>query len=291
MTGSLIDKAQVRRSFDRAATAYDAVAVLQREIADRLLERLDYVRLEPQRVLDLGAGTGHAIGGLQRRYRKAQVIAVDFAHGMLLQARRRGGWWRRPQCVCADAELLPLADASVDLIVSNATLQWCDLPRALAECQRVLRPNGLLMFTTFGRDTLIELRQAWSAVDEDAHVSPFLDLHDIGDALVRTRFADPVIDVERLTLTYATVRELMVDLKTLGAHNAMLARPRGLTGRARLLALEQAYEIHRCAGRLPASYEVVYGHAWASEISALGRSIAIPISAIGGREHSVKPAP
>jgi malonyl-CoA O-methyltransferase len=291
MTTLPIDKARVRRSFERAAGGYDAVAVLQREIADRLLERLDYVRLEPQRVLDLGTGTGHAIGGLQRRYRKAQVIAVDFAHGMLRQARRRGGWWRRPQCVCADAEALPLVDDSVDLIVSNATLQWCDLPLALAECRRVLRPGGLLMFTTFGRDTLIELRQAWSAVDDDAHVSPFLDLHDIGDALVRTRFADPVIDVERLTLTYATVRELMVDLKTLGAHNATLARPRGLTGRARLLALEQAYEIHRCAGRLPASYEVVYGHAWASKISASGRSVAIPISAIGGREHSVKPAP
>ncbi|MBK1694857.1 malonyl-[acyl-carrier protein] O-methyltransferase BioC [Chromatium weissei] len=265
MTTAVIDKLRVRRSFDRAATEYDAVAVLQREIANRLLERLDYVRLEPQRVLDLGAGTGYALDALQRRYRKARIIAVDFAHGMLLQARRRGSWWRRPLCVCADAEALPFSDGAVDLIVSNATLQWCDLPLALAECRRVLRPGGLLMFTTFGRDTLIELRQAWSAVDGDSHVSPFLDLHDIGDALVQARFTDAVIDVERLQLTYAAVRDLMLDLKTLGAHNATLTRPRGLTGRTRVLALEQAYEIHRSDGRLPASYEVVYGHAWIPE--------------------------
>jgi malonyl-CoA O-methyltransferase len=284
MTMSPIDKRRARRSFERAASNYDSVAVLQREIADRLLERLEYVRLDPERVLDLGAGTGYAVGALHRRYRRARVIALDFAHGMLLQARQRGGWWRRPLCVCADAESLPLADGAVDLIVSNATLQWCnDLARAFEECLRVLRPGGLFMFTTFGPDTLKELRAAWAAADGHSHVSPFLDMHDIGDALVRARFADPVMDAERLTLTYGHVRDLMRDLKVLGAHNATRERPRTLTGRARLAAVDRAYETYRLDGRLPASYEVVYGHAWAPEQKPGAGGIAVPLSAIRGR--------
>lgn len=292
-----IDKQRARRNFDRAAARYDSVAILQREMADRLLERLDYVRLEPQRVLDLGAGTGYAIEALHRRYRKARVIALDFAQGMLLQARRRGRWLRRPLCVCADAESLPLADGAVDLIVSNATLQWCNaLDRTFSECQRVLRPGGLLMFTTFGPDTLRELRQAWAEVDNATHVSPFFDMHDVGDALVRARFADPVMDAEHVTLTYGSVQDLMKDLKVLGAVNATPDRPRGLTGRARLAALDQAYEIHRSAGRVPASYEIVYGHAWAPEKKPPEKNtqvqkladggIAIPISAIGRRDRA-----
>lgn len=285
-----IDKARARRRFDQAAAGYDSVAVLQREIADRLLERLDYVRLEPRRILDLGTGTGYAIDGLQRRYRKAQVIALDFAQGMLRQARQRGGLLRRPLCVCADAEALPLTDGAVDLIVSNATLQWCnDLERTFDECRRVLRPGGLFMFTTFGPDTLTELRQSWSEVDGQSHVSSFPDMHDVGDALVRTRFADVVMDTERLTLTYERTHDLMRDLKTLGANNATSERPRGLTGRARLAVVEQAYERHRCDGRLPASYEVVYGHAWALERQPVAAEFAIPIDAIGGRGRGVRP--
>jgi malonyl-CoA O-methyltransferase len=285
-----IDKGRARRNFEQAAERYDSVAVLQREIADRLLERLDYVRLEPERVLDLGAGTGYAVEALHRRYRKARVIALDFAHGMLLQARRRGRWLRRPLCLCADAESLPLADGAVDLIVSNATFQWCNgLDRTFAECLRVLRPGGLLMFTTFGPDTLKELRHAWARVDGASHVSPFLDMHDVGDALVRARFADPVMDTEQITLTYPAVRELMQDLKILGAGNATTDRPRGLTGRARLAALDAAYEIHRSEGRLPASYEVVYGHAWVPEQKPTQGGIAVPVSAIGRRNRATSP--
>jgi malonyl-CoA O-methyltransferase len=286
-----LDKGRARRNFEQAAERYDDVAVLQREIADRLLERLDYMRLEPERVLDLGAGTGYAVDALHRRYRKARVIALDFAHGMLLQARRRGRWLRRPLCICGDAESLPLADGAVDLIVSNAAFQWCnDLDRAFAECLRVLRPGGLLMFTTFGPDTLKELRQAWAQVDGASHVSPFLDMHDVGDALMRARFADPVMDTERMTLTYAAVLDLMQDLKILGASNATSDRPRGLTGRTRLAALDAAYESHRREGRLPASYEVVYGHAWVPQQKPAAGGIAVPISAIGHRNRGVSPA-
>ena len=283
MTGP-IDKTSARRSFDRAAATYDAAAVLQREIGDRMLERLDYVRLQPQTILDLGCGTGHAIGPLMKRYPKARLIALDFAPAMLNLARRRGSWLKRPWCLCADAEALPLADQSVDLIVSNATLQWCnDLDATFRDWLRVLRPGGLLMFTSFGPDTLMELRDAWTAADGHSHVSPFADLHEVGDGLVRARFADPVMDAERFTLTYTQVRDLMRDLKVLGAHNATAARSRGLTGPRRLAAVETAYEAHRQDGRLPATYEVVYGHAWAPLQRPIEGGVAIPVSAIARR--------
>lgn len=334
---AMIDKRAARRAFDHAANTYDASAVLQREIGQRLLERLDYVRLEPRVVLDLGCGTGELLVTLKRRYRKARLIGLDFAPGMLHQAARRDtGLLRlnRPRWLCGDMEALPLADDSVDLIVSNASLQWAnDLGAVFAEQLRVLRPGGLLLFTTFGPDTLSELRAAWRAADRsmqptttqlsrsadpdviqtqpagvkqhgdgragtgrhltgptalldagERHVSPFLDMHDIGDALIRARFADPVMDVERLTLTYSDVRALMWDLKHLGAHNALQQRPRGLTGRRRLMAMLDAYERFRVQGRLPSTWEVVHGHAWVGDKVQrqfeTDEGVAIPLSAI-----------
>jgi malonyl-CoA O-methyltransferase len=281
-----IDKAAARRAFDAAADGYDAAAVLQQEIARRMLERLDYVRLEPRSVLDLGCGTGFALDDLARRYRRARVLGLDFAAGMLARARRRGSWLNRPRLICADMEALPLADDSVDLIFSNATLQWANGPDGVfAELMRVLRPGGLLMFSSFGPDTLMELRAAWATVDDHAHVSPFLDMHDVGDALLRARFADPVMDVERMTVTYSNARDLMRDLKQIGAQNALTDRSRGMTGRRRLAAMEAAYEQHRRDGRLPATWEVVYGHAWVGTKTQpqfdTGDGIAIPVSAIG----------
>ncbi|MCP5427426.1 MAG: malonyl-ACP O-methyltransferase BioC [Chromatiaceae bacterium] len=259
-----LDKGGVRRAFSKAASRYDEVAVLQREIGQRMLDRLHLVRLKPATVLDLGAGTGVATVALEKIYPKAQVIALDFAFPMLQQTRRRGGLFRKPSCLCADLEQLPLADASVDLIYSNAAIQWCnDLDRVFPELQRVLRPGGLLMFTTFGPDTLQELRAAWSEADGYAHVSRFLDMHDIGDALMRAQFSDPVMDVDRMTLTYSAVEELMRELKILGAHNVASGRQRALTGKGRLIAMKASYEQFRRNGLLPASYEVVYGHAWA----------------------------
>jgi malonyl-CoA O-methyltransferase len=279
-----IDKRSARRAFERAAAAYDQAAVLQREIADRVLERLECVRLDPRVILDLGTGTGYAIDALRRRFRKAHILAVDFAIAMLHQARHRGSWLNRPHCICADVEALPIADATVDLVFSSATLQWCnDLPSTFGDLLRVLRPGGLLMFTTFGPDTLRELREAWATVDGHTPVSPFADMHDIGDALMRARFADPVMETERLTVTYRILADLMSDLKVLGARNVTTGRPRGLTGRRHLACVEQVYEDHRRDGKLPASYEVVYGHAWAPQTRPVPGGVAIPVSAIGRR--------
>ncbi len=258
-----IDKQLARRSFNRAADTYDAAAELQNEIGDRLIERLDFIRLQPRRILDLGAGTGFFTAALLKRYRKADVIALDIAERMLQRVQARGGWFRKPQCVCADAETLPFVNDSFDFIFSNLMLQWCtDLEATLKELRRVLAPGGLLMFTTFGPDTLMELRASWEAVDGYTHVNTFIDMHDVGDALVSTQWAEPVMDSERITVTYRALPTLMQDLKHIGAHNVTTGRLRGLTGKHHMQQLAAAYERFREDGVLPASYEVVYGHAW-----------------------------
>ena len=258
------DKDKARKSFARAAAVYDDAAVLQHEIGRRMLERLDYVRLEPRRVLDIGCGTGVATEALLRRYPKAEVIALDFALPMLAQARRRGRWLRRPRCLCADLDFLPLAADSIDLIFANAALQWSAQPaQTFADIARVLRPGGLFMFSTFGPDTLHELRAAWAAVDGQPHVHGFIDMHDYGDMLLGAGLADPVMDVERMTLTYGDAMQLMREIKIIGAGNASSGRQRGLVGRERIARVCAAYERFRGAdGRLPVSYEVVHGHAW-----------------------------
>lgn len=290
---TLLDRRAVRGAFARAAQTYDANAVLQREIAERLLARLDYIRLEPSGILDLGCGTGYTVALLRRRYPRVQLVGLDLALPMARAARQRlhpvlpFGIGRRPaQFINADAEALPLADQSVDLICSNLTLQWCDPDAVFRECHRVLRPGGLFVFTTFGPDTLKELRTAWRAVDTAVHVHDFIDMHDLGDALVRARFADPVMDVEQVRLTYDEVGGLLRDLKGIGAHNAASGRHPGLTGKMRYARFRDRYESFRQPdGRLPASYEVIYGHAWTSVHPRVPHESVVPLTAIRGRKH------
>ena len=281
-----VDKRGVRSSFERAAAEYDRVAVLQREVGDRLLERLGVIKLTPQAVLDLGAGTGYITRSLMKQYRGARVVALDIASPMLVQARRHSGWWRRPGFVCGDIERLPFADRSVDLILSNLALQWCNgLDAAFAEFKRVLKPGGALLFTSFGPDTLRELRTSWAVVDEYNHVNSFLDMHDVGDALMRAGLAEPVLDVEQFTLTYTEVNGLVQDLKTLGAHNVTAGRPRGLMGRGRWQRMCAAYEQFRQQDVLPATYEVIYGHAWVAESPSRATNgvVNVPLSSLKRR--------
>lgn len=283
----VLDCLQVRRSFDRASSEYDRAAILQSDVRARLLGRLQYVKLTPALIVDAGCGTGHASRALKRLYPRARVIALDIAPGMLHVAGRQRGWFRRFDRVCADAVHLPLADASVDLLFSNLLLQWCNDPDALfAEFRRVLKPHGVLSFSTFGPDTLKELRAAWASVDDYTHVNRFIDMHDLGDALMRARLAEPVLDVENFTLTYGDALALMKDLKAIGAHNVTAGRPAGLTGRGKLQAMTAAYEQRRTAGRLPATYEVVYGQAWGQapeRPQQTAGEVRIPASSIGYR--------
>jgi malonyl-CoA O-methyltransferase len=258
-----LDVAAARRGFDRASASFDAAAVLQAEIRGELLRRLELTALAPAVVLDAGAGTGRASALLKRRYPRARVLAVDASLPMLRIARARSSWLRPFDRIAADAERLPLATASVDLIFSNLLLPWCDPECLLGEFRRVLAPRGLLTLSAFGPDTLRELRLAWSEVDAAVHVHRFIDMHDLGDALVRAGFAAPVLDVERYTLMYADLRAVAADLRAVGARNASRARPQGLTGRGKFARLAGAYEAFRTDGRLPASYEIVFGQAWA----------------------------
>lgn len=258
-------KALVKKRFNRVAAHYEQHAVLQRTVASHMLERLDLFRLQPGLILDVGAGTGWAARLLAGRYRKARVVLCDVAEQMLLTARQRAPFFfSRQSFVCADVESLPVEDARVDMIFCNLCVQWCtDLDRVFHHFRRVLRPQGLLLFSSFGPDTLRELRLSWAEVDAGVHVHRFLDMHDVGDALIRAGLASPVLDVEHFTVTYSDVRALLHDLKQIGASNAAVGRAHGMTGKGAFRALAQAYARFERGGKLPATYEVVYGHAWA----------------------------
>ena len=260
------DQEKVRRAFDLAAENYDEFAVLQNEVCQRLLEKLDIVKITPQFILDAGTGTGAAIPPLFKKYKKAQLVALDLSEEMLKQAGRHGNILRSPHLVCADIENLPFADNVFDLVFSSLSMQWCnDLGAALREAKRVLKPGGLFVFTTFGPDTLKELRQSWAQVNNENHVNQFIDMHDIGDALLHDGFAEPVMEAEILKVTYDSVDRLMQDLKAIGANvtsDAVNKTNTGLGGKSALLKVREAYEKFREDNVLPASYEIIYGHAW-----------------------------
>ncbi|MGQ5523549.1 malonyl-ACP O-methyltransferase BioC [Chitinimonas sp. PSY-7] len=262
------DKKQVRLSFERAAASYDGAAVLQREVADRMFERLELVKLAPTRILDAGSGTGYAGPRLRAHYKDARLLELDLALSMLQVAAGKLGllervFQKRSWQICADIEALPLAANSLELVWSSLAIQWLNEPDTVfREFHRVLKPEGLLMFSSFGPDTLIEMRSAFSQADARPHVNRFIDMHDLGDALSHAGFSAPVMDMEKIVLTYSDMKSVMRDLKAIGAHNVAFGRGRGLMGKTAFQRAEAAYEKLRREGRLPATYEVVYGHAW-----------------------------
>lgn len=258
-----ISKQKIRRAFDRAANSYDDAAVLQKEVCSRLLEKLEYIKLSPQLILDAGVGTGEAVAPLMKRYKKSRLVALDLSERMLAKALVHGSLLRKPELVCADLEHLPFCENSFELIFSSLTLQWCnDMPATMEDFLRVLKPGGLLMFSTFGPDTLKELRSCWGQIDDAVHVNEFTDMHDVGDGLLQTGFADPVMEAETITVNYESVDKLMEDLRAIGANATAEGGRTGLTTPSVLTKLRRAYDVYRMDMLLPASYEVVYGHAW-----------------------------
>jgi len=262
-----LDRRAVVQAFDRASESYDAAAALQERVRNELVARLVELKIEPARILDLGAGTGHASRALKRRYPKSLTVAADIAPGMLMRAKAQSRWLRRFERVRADAYTLPFRDGAFDVVFSSLMLQWCDdLDGVFAEIARVLKPGGVLLFSTFGPGTLAELRDAWGASDAPGnHVNHFFDPHALGSALMHAGLSEPVLDVDRTVIGYPDVLTLMRELKAIGAHNVTAGRARGLTGRKRLAAMMQAYETLRREGNLPATYEIIHAICWGAE--------------------------
>lgn len=255
-----LNKKRIRKDFSKAASTYDAAAVVQAEICERTLERLQMLKLNPKSILDIGSGTGKSVRALQALYPGAQIFASDFAFPMLIQGQFK-------PAICCDAQHLPIKSASIDLIFSTSTFQWCDdLNQLFAECMRVLKKDGAMVFSTFGPDTLKELRLSWAEIDQQNHVHQFIDMHHIGDYLLANQYHDPVVDREVIVIEYQTLRQLLMDLKATGSRGKFMASDysatQGLLGKEKFNQLLQVYNTFQLENNaLPASYEVIYGYA------------------------------
>ncbi len=290
-TPILFENASLRRNFGRAAISYAQVAVLQQEVETRLIEQLGFLEdRQPTRILDLGCGPGRASGLMKKRWSKAQVIAIDAALPMLKEVPKQTRFWRPIKRVCADVSQLPIIDASVDVIFSNLCLQWVnDLPATLAEFRRVLKPDGLLLFSTFGPDTLLELREAyWQAGEKNPPLSPFAAIQQIGDAMLAAGFKNPVLDRELYQLTYSDVRTLMKELKAIGATDARPQRSRGMGSKTRLQNMTAAYEKLRYNDVLPSTWEVVTAMAWGPEPGVSRREQGADIATFPGNRIPIR---
>lgn len=257
-------KDKICKVFQRCAPDYEAFAKIHQEIEHRLLTRLDYFLMQPRTILDLGCGTGILSAQLKQRYPEALVVSTDIAQSMLAQVHKKQTPSHQWPLICADMNLLPFDSASFDLIVTNQAIHWSsDIGGLFAELNRVLRLNGCLMFSTLGPDTFQELRQSWAKIDSDGHVNEFLDMHHLGDALLAEHFLDPVVDMEYLTVHYPSVKELIRSLKKQGVHNHHPKKSRGLTSVQRWNIFEKMmHTLSTDEGKIPLSYEVIYGHAW-----------------------------
>lgn len=305
---ALPERRAAQRAFDRAAASFDAASVVHDEARRRLLERLDYLRLEPRTIVDVGAATGRSAVALSQRYPAASVLAVDTSFEMLRAAlsrasgegalgsdAARGGSTTPddlapPLAVQADAERLPLADSSADLLFANLCLPWCRPDRVLSEAARVLAAGGLLTFSTLGPDTLEQVRRAWATIDDAVHVHAFFDMHDLGDLAVAAGLAEPVLDVDRLELTYTDPRALIADLRACGAVNIAGGRRRTLTGRRRWAEFDRALLAGRRGERFSVTVELILGQAFGrgrarTKRAPSGGEAVVPVSKIGRRRR------
>lgn len=275
---------EISKAFNEHANEYELAAKVQKEIGIRLFDRLQYLNMKPQRILDLGCGPGFFSYKLAQMYPKAQVVGLDLARFMLIEARKKQGWRRKWSLVAADMRHLPFATGVFDLVFANQVIHWGgSLKTIFRELNRVMKPNGCFMFTTLGPDTFKELKQAWSGVNPYAHVNEFADMHDVGDSLMSERFLEPVMDMELLAVHYESLSKLLLALKAQGVKNINPQRNQGLTGKGSWNKFEQNYAMLQTdQGKYPLTYEVVYGHAWKGEQrkTDLGVETMIPVSQI-----------
>lgn len=271
-----IDKQRVANSFGQAAKTYDAHAFLQKEVAERVFERLSCMKVKPKMILDAGCGTGLSTRQLKKKFSSANIFGIDIAQGMIEQAKESQSWFKKINYQVADIDALPFESNQFDLVFSNLTIQWLpELKKTFGELNRVLKPGGLLIFSTLGPDTLMELKKSWQATESSSHVNEFIDMHIVGDEVFKNNFENVVMDRDIITLTYKTMLGLMKDLKAIGSHaidsqieqkrSADFQVKKGLLGKQKFEQAKQAYEKFRNSDNcLPATYEVIYGHAWKS---------------------------
>ena len=278
--------AHVRRRFGRAAESFSGADFVHRTAGDGLMHRMAPMTIQPQRILDLGSAAGAGSRHLQKRFRKARVLSVDASGRMLASARAARSWLSRVREVQADARQLPFAAGSIDLVFANMLLPLIDdLPACIGEVRRVLREDGLFVFSTLGPDSLAEIRRAWSEIDSGLHVSPFADMHNLGDVVAAAGLCDPVLDIDHLTVTYGSCAGLFADLKAAGAGNCLRHRRQSLTGKGRFALLEKALHDARPGEKLQLRLELVFGHAWGGGAAHAPGEFRVPPSAIGHRQN------
>jgi malonyl-CoA O-methyltransferase len=259
----MFQRQHIQRQFDRAAPHFDSADFVHAATRDGLLARLEPLIVEASTVLDLGCATGAANRALEKRFKASRVIAVDIAHQMLTRARAKKAWLSRTRFVQADACQLPLANESVDVVFSNLLLPWVSLPdRLFSEVARTLRKGGVFAFATLGPDSFREIRDAWGRVDSGEHALRFADMHDIGDGLVNAGLRDPVLDVDRLSISYSSSQRLFDDLTSVGARNALASRRSGLTGKRQFEAMTRQLADRDKPDAISLNLELVYGHCW-----------------------------
>lgn len=276
-----IIKSHLRQVLDRSASTFTAAAFLPDEVARRLSESFNEVSIQPIRILDLGAKTGYSTELLQKQFPASEITSVEISETMLKQGVFQQGQVR----VAADPEQLPFLDQSFDLIFSNLTLQWFEFEKFFFEVRRILRPKGLFLFSTFGVDTLIELRQAWSKIDDHIHTLEFIDMHHLGDALLRLNFIEPVVYQENIKISYDHIDALLANLKQIGYTNLNNKRIKYCLGKNHFQKFKNAYQkMYADPSQVTCSFEIIYGQAWKNEILATVTEIAIALENIQWRQ-------
>jgi malonyl-CoA O-methyltransferase len=282
-----LNRRDVQRRFDRAAAAFDEADFVHAVTRQGILTRLEPVRLDASRILDLGAATGAAAIPLRHQYGRAHVVSFDLSQRMLQRCASKRRWWSRTAEVQGDAACLPFLDNCFDLVFANLLLPWIDTPATvLEEVARVLRPGGVFAFATLGPDSLLQLGRAWARIDSGPHVNRFLDMHDIGDALVRAGLSAPVLDVDHLAVRYDDPQKLFRDLTASGARNALQHRRRALTGKGKFAGMVKALATADDASAIEIDLELVYGHCWGAASAGESTDFRIDAGQIGRRQRA-----
>ncbi len=259
----MLDSRLIRRRFERAAASFDDAAFVHAVTREGLLARLQPLVVQASTVVDLGSATCSTSQALSKRFGRAHVVSVDLAHAMLRRGRKHRAWFSKSSFVQATATALPFNAQSIDVIFANLLLPWIDdQTQVFAEIARVLRKGGVFAFATLGPDSLLEIRRAWSQVDDNAHVNHFSDMHDLGDGLVNAGLADPVLDVDRLSVSYDSTEKLFADLTAMGGRNALRERNRSLVGKQRFRQMSNELRKSSTDGKITLDLELVFGHCW-----------------------------